>query len=116
MAEELTEQKKLAYRHLLYWATLSIRPLAWLTPTWWQWWSPWYWRQLLRRARCAGATADWLHNLALFSAIQFRGFNEEWFWKEFERLREAFPEMNLQGYREHFERHANPPEAESFGT
>jgi hypothetical protein len=34
----------------------------------------------------AGAIADWLHNLAMFSARDFRGFDEQLFWKEFETI------------------------------
>lgn len=76
----LTPEQKAAYRMLIYRAQIDIRnlcqsrghpsrnPLRW-------------WRQY-RRSRLAGALADWLHNLALFSALDFEGFSEDWFWRE----------------------------------
>jgi hypothetical protein len=104
------EQRKHAYRYLLYIAMLDIRAVQWLGWRSWRAWSPLYWRREGRRVRYAGAIADWLHNLARYSSnYNFQGFKEEWFWRDFERLRSEFPEFGLEYYREEFERHANPP-------
>jgi hypothetical protein len=102
------EQRKQAYRYLLYWAMLEIRPLQWLSGRGWRSWNPFYWRREARRIQCAGAIADWLHNLALYSSLDFRGFNEEWFWRHFETARSAFSEFGLERYRDLFDRHTSP--------
>jgi len=104
----MDEQRKHAYRWLLYWAILHIRPLEWLGRRRWQSWSPLYWRRHRRWVQCSGAVADWLHNLALYSSIDFQGFIEERFWRDFERARSSFPEFGPEHYREMFERHTNP--------
>lgn len=105
----MDEQRKHAYRWLLYWAMLEVRPLQWMGSRGWRSWSPLYWRREARRVQYAGAVADWLHNLALYSSVNFQGFNEEWFWRDFEMAQFRFPEFGLEHYRELFERHANPP-------
>jgi hypothetical protein len=97
------DQRKHAYRYLLYWAMLDIRPLGWLRWSWFRAWNPSYWRQELRRIRCAGAIADWMHNLALYSSVNFQGFNEEWFWRDFESVRTRYPEFGLERYRNLFD-------------
>lgn len=103
------EQRKLAYRHLIYWAMLNIRPLEWLGRRGWRSWSPVYWRRESRRVQCAGAVANWLHNLALYSALNFQRFDEARFWLDFERVRSLFPEFGLEYYRAEFDRYASPP-------
>jgi hypothetical protein len=93
------ERRKNAYRWLLYQAMLDIRSLAWLDRNWLNSWIPHYRRQELHRVQFAGAVADWLHNLALFSVTDFSHFNEEWFWRDFEGLRVRYPEFQLERYR-----------------
>jgi hypothetical protein len=105
------EQRKIAYRYLLYWAMVDIRPLQWLGWRGWRAWSPIHWQRDTRRVQCAGAIADWLHNLARYSAHNFQGFIEEWFWRDFETVRSRYPEFGLEHYRERFEQYANPAEA-----
>ena len=92
-------QRKYAYRYLLYWAMLDIRPLAWNRSGW----NPLHWRRDRARIRMAGEIADWLHNLAHFSALDFERFDEEWFWREFARLQSRFPDDGLDRYRQRFE-------------
>jgi hypothetical protein len=104
------DQRKYAYRYLLYWAALETRALQWLGPRGWQAWTPMYWREALRRVRYAGGVADWLHNLALYSATDFRGFDEGLFWRDFVALRSRHPGFGWDHYREQFERHARPSE------
>ena len=80
------EQRKKAYRYLLYHAMLDIRSSAWMSTGVFRLLNPFYWRHLLRRARRAGVIADWLHDLALFSVLDFERFSEEWFWKDFQNF------------------------------
>ncbi len=104
----MDEQRKMAYRYLLYWAMLDLRPLQWLGGRGWRAWSPIHSRAPARRVRRAGAIADWLHNLARYSAHDFRGFNEEWFWRDYESARSRYPDFGLERYRDQFERFASP--------
>lgn len=105
----MNEQRKRAYRHLLYLAMLDIRPVERLgTGGWWAW-MPIRWRREVRRVQWAGAIADWLHNLAMFSAHDFRGFDEQRFWEEFEAIRSGYPEFGPDRYRAGFEQLAGAP-------
>ena len=94
-------QRQKAYRYLLYQGMLEIRPIAWMPLGFL---NPWNWKQITRQVRQAGFTADWLHNLALFSAIDFELFDETRFWNEFRRLRDRHPKSQLMRYEEVFER------------
>jgi hypothetical protein len=100
----MDEARKFAYRYLLYQATLGIRPIAWFSARWFPWWNPIRWVDSARQIRRAGAVADWVHILALFSALDFRRFDEGRFWDEYERLRRGHPEYELDFYRSVFER------------
>jgi hypothetical protein len=51
--------------------------------------------------------ADWLHNLAQFSALEFERFDEEWFWRDFGRIRSRYPESGLEHDRDRFTRLAD---------
>ncbi len=95
----MDEARKRAYRHLLYWATLDIRPVAWL---------PLHHRLLpfasgteRQQISRAGVLADWLHNLAVYSAWDFERFSEEWFWRDHETACRRHPE--LRRYRRIFD-------------
>lgn len=67
--------------------------------------SPLEWRRQYRRSRVAGAVADWLHNLAQFSSLDFVHFDEQRFWKEHSHLCQRFPGEQLERYREIFDEH-----------
>ena len=86
----MDEHKKYAYRYLLYWAMLDIRPIRWM-PHRGQWFSPFFWRRHIRHVRALGDLAEWLHNMAAFSKRDFAGFEEQRFWDEFARLRAKHP-------------------------
>jgi hypothetical protein len=102
------DQRKSAYRNLLYLAMLDIRPVERLgTGGWWA--IAIHGRREVRRVEWAGAIADWLHNLALFSAHDFRGFDEQRFWREFEAIRSGYPEFGPDRYRARFEQLAGAP-------
>jgi hypothetical protein len=103
------EQRKHAYRWLLHWAMLDIRPLQWFGGRGWRSWNPLFWRRESRRVQYAGAVANWLHNLALYSSFDFEGFDEVCFWRDFESVRSRFPEFGLEHYRELFASHAMLP-------
>jgi hypothetical protein len=72
----LSDVEKYAYRYLLYAALLDIRGIGYA-----------------RSADTSSAIAtpylllaEWLHNLALFSARDFANFSPEIFWREYEVL------------------------------
>jgi hypothetical protein len=98
------EQRKRAYRWLLYRAALEIRPLRWLGTSWRERFNPISRWHNARRAVAAGALADWLHNLALFSALDFEHFDEDRFWTDHKWFEAHYPWLNLRWYREEFER------------
>jgi hypothetical protein len=84
--QTMTEAEKKAYRYILYCALLEIRTIAWLGQSWKDRLIPSRWIQNRRRVQMAGSLADWLHNLALFSALDFERFDQTWFWKDYDRI------------------------------
>lgn len=106
----MDEQRKHAYRWLLYWAMLDLRPLRWAGGGWRQRLNPLCWWSNSRRVRVAGGIAEWLHNLALFSALDFARFDEERFWLDYQWLLDQHPGAGLERYRTEFERRACPAE------
>ena len=105
----MEERRKNAYRWLFYLAMLDIRQLAWMDWNWLTVWRPFYRKQQNRRVQFAGDIADWLHNLAMFSSLDFIHFDEEWFWREFDSLRGRYPEFALERYRNAFNEKAGAP-------
>ena len=98
----MSQHRKHAYRYLLYYAMLDIRSLAWSWPRGWRLWNPLFWRREAGRVRQASALADWLHNLALFSALDFEHFDEDRFWADFRHFHERYPEFGLARYEKLF--------------
>jgi hypothetical protein len=94
--------KKYAYRYLFYEGTLCIRPIAHVGAAWWERWNVVYWLRQRKQIRGAGQVANWLHNLALFSAIDFDGFDEDAFWSELEWLRSADIAYGFGRFRNRF--------------
>ncbi len=99
----MDEDRKYAYRYLLYWATIEIRPLRYLTHRGWHLLSPFYWRERLRWIHMVGVLADWQHNLAQFSCWDFQGFDEQRFWQEYESLSRRYPHSLISRYRQMFD-------------
>jgi len=97
----VNEQTKTAYRHLLYVAMLAIRNDCQSRGR--ESANPFEWRRQYRRSRVAGATADWLHNLAQFSSLDFVRFDEHQFWSEHTHLCRRFSGERLERYREIFD-------------
>ena len=89
-----------AYRYLLYWAMLEIRPLR-CQPYGASWFNPLPWLRHIRRVRELGELAEWLHNMADFSRRDFIDFDEQRFWNEFNQLRTTHPALAY--YRSLFE-------------
>lgn len=108
----MDEPRKLAYRWLLYQAMLDIRPLSWAGRGWRQRLNPLGWWTTSRRVRVAGAVAEWLHNLAHYSALDFARFDEGRFWQDHQWLLDHYPGEGLERYRESFERRASPAEVQ----
>ena len=98
----MTEPEKRAYRCILYHALLEIRPVEWLGRSWRDRLLPTRWIENRRRVRMAGALADWLHNLALFSALEFEGFDQEWFWTDYDRILRRHGRFSPTDYRRFF--------------
>lgn len=106
----MDENRQNAYRFLLYWATLDIRPL--LSFPHWKWCglNPSRWQRQFRRVRLCGAIAEWLHNMAQYSGNSFgsgngfKQFDEQRFWREHERLCQHYPEAGMERYQDLFER------------
>jgi hypothetical protein len=93
--------RKNAYRFLVYWAMLDIRPLAWHGYVrGWRKLNPLNWRRQMRAMRVAG---EWMHNLAMFAAVDFDGFDEGWFWEDGERFKSRCPGTAPNRYRQIFE-------------
>jgi len=51
----------------------------------------------------AATIANWMHNMASFSATGFEGFDEARFWDHYVGLCERFPGQPLERYRPAFE-------------
>jgi hypothetical protein len=109
----MDEQRKQAYRYLLYWAMLDMRPLWWAGRGWRERLNPFCWWNRSRQARCAGAIAEWLHNLALFSVLDFTRFDEDRFWRDCQWIQNQNPGAGLERYRAEFERRAAPTAQEA---
>lgn len=97
----MDENRKRAYRLMLYLAMLYIRPIQHYLDFDLTWFTGFSWRKRKRYIRIQGAVANWLHNLAQFSALDFNGFDEDEFWQDYDRLKRAHP--CLPDYRDRFE-------------
>jgi hypothetical protein len=95
-------QKKRAYRWLLYKAMLDIRPIRWIGGRWRQRLNRLCWWSQSQQVRVAGAIADWLHNLAHYSAEDFVRFDEEHFWRDNEWFLANYTDERLKWYRVEF--------------
>jgi hypothetical protein len=93
----MDENRKRAYRYLLYHFLITIRktptenPAKSLTD-----------EQCRRYINYAGATAYLLHNLALLGADDFEGFNEEAFWDALDNFSQRCPETDISHIRRVF--------------
>jgi hypothetical protein len=83
---------------------LEIRPLLWLEYGWRRRFNPLRWKSNREQVRIAGGIADWLHNLAIYSALNFDHFDEDWFWKDYQWLLDQHPTAGLERYRAEFDK------------
>ncbi len=91
-----------AYRYLIYNGMLHIRPIAGIGSRWRQRWNLVYWLRMRKQIAMAGEVANWLHNLALFSATEFSGFDETAFWSGSKRLEILFPDEGMDSFQKNF--------------
>jgi hypothetical protein len=91
-----------AYRHLLYMAMVDIGSLA-VAHSWACASNPRNWFRSRAEQTKAAVIANWLHNMAAFSATGFEGFDEARFWRDYEGLRARFPGHPIDGYRKAFD-------------
>lgn len=110
-AIRMDEQRKSAYRWLFYMAMLDIRSLRWVGRGWRRRLNPFCWWSCSRRVHIAGSIAEMLHNLAIYSALDFAGFDEDWFWRDYQWMLDDNPGAGLERYRREFERRTLPAEA-----
>jgi hypothetical protein len=97
------EARVRAYRVLLAQGLLHLKwDLACLLGGF-SWLRPWRALTQARAARRASLRAYAFHNLAIRSAVDFRGFSEETFWADIDRFQRDCPDA-LCPYREVFER------------
>ena len=100
----MDERRKRAYRDLLYWAMLDLRSHGVTSPySRPRWWSAPFWLRVLRRLQHTMLVADWLHNLAFFSSVDFEAFDEACFWRELDIAAKRFPAFHWAAYRSHFD-------------
>jgi len=86
----MDNNRKYAYRYVIYWAMLEIRGLHWQANRPLRLLNPVTLYRVWRKALRAGMIAEWLHNAAHFSTFEFEGFREDWFWNEHNRLVKQF--------------------------
>ncbi|MGC4031175.1 MAG: hypothetical protein QM754_05435 [Tepidisphaeraceae bacterium] len=96
------DARKYAYRYLIYWALLDIRPVRNLAYGSLTLLNPFRLTRNRKQLKQAGDLASWLHNAAQFSAFDFSDFDEDRFWKQHAALAQEHPE--LQHCRAAFER------------
>jgi hypothetical protein len=101
--------RKRAYRCLLYSAMLEIRQLAWIRIDPSPLMVPEQPHATFNRVHRAGVVADWLHNLALFSALDFEHFDEDRFWRDLEGYQQQHSDLELAAYRRLFDQELSAP-------
>jgi len=91
----MDDRRKAAYRIMLYGAMTQIRACL-----------GHYDNPVLARhlSDCAYLIADVMHNLARFSAEDFAGFDEDWYWRYAEDAARFDPRVARFGDRARFER------------
>ncbi len=92
-----------AYRYVIYFAMLDIRGLSWFAWSWKDKIDPFFWIRQIARIRAKGALADWIHNLAHYSALEFDRFDERRFWDEYTYLARIHQKHWDRDYQRFFE-------------
>ena len=80
--------RKSTFRELIYWGLVEIRlatsPRGFTMNPMELW-------QRHKRTDFAHEIAEWLHNLAQFSSLDFERFDEGRFWEDYEVFRKKYP-------------------------
>lgn len=92
MSDCITNEKKEAYRFLMYYSFLHIRSIEGMANPSSIIINPFRIVKIVKYINEAGAVANWMHNLALFSSLGFRGFKENEFWQSSQHLKKKYPE------------------------
>lgn len=61
--------------------------------------NPVQWRSQYRDSRIAGKLADWLHNPACYASMDFKGFDADYFWQEYDGKCRRFALNNTGRYQ-----------------
>jgi len=101
-ASIMGEDRKNAYRLLLYEALLQIRALCQSRGG--RQWNPVKIHRQYVRSVDAGAIADWLHNLGQFAANDFVDFSEVAFWRAYYSYARSYHRIARYDYRDSFDR------------
>jgi hypothetical protein len=99
----MSPETKRAYRYVIYFVALDIRSLSWFAWSWREKIDPFYLIRQIARIRAKGALADWIHNLAHYSALEFERFDEKRFWDEYVDLARIHQRHWDRDYRKFFE-------------
>ena len=97
----LSPEHKEAYRQLLYDALVNMRagnrrPVLWNPLSWWR---------LARQAASVRDHADAFHNLALFSWLDFQGFDPDRFWQDIAGFAQKHGHEWMRTYQRAFKEH-----------
>lgn len=79
----MTEERKSLYRKLIYAALIDLRGHSY----------EFGWQKLGQEnvLKFVNETTDWLHNLAFYSSQDFKDFDQERFWRDYQAFREQYP-------------------------
>ena len=100
----MDENRKHAYRVLLYFAMLDMRAQWGINP-----YRPSFLKTILklgtivRRFRYVVLLSDTMHNLAHFSALDFEHFDEDRFWKDYDLFVSRLASRPMWNYRSVFD-------------
>ncbi|MCB2407157.1 hypothetical protein [Hymenobacter lucidus] len=86
---KMNETRKKLFRELLYWGMVDIRLAT--APHQGFWLNPLTLQRRRLQLQLAHEIAEWLHNLAQFSASEFENFDESRFWEDYQTFQRRYP-------------------------
>lgn len=96
----MDSKRKALYRELLWWAMVDMRSHSGSAVGTWRSLLSRYRRSYRRVNQFTYAMSQWLHNTALYAAMDFDGFNEKLFWRDYQQFRQSFPADRWAGLTE----------------